>query len=303
MMSLDAATAEAVDVFRAQGIRTILLKGPVLTRWLYQHRLDRIYGDIDLLVCPDNFAEATRTLRSLGYRDLLQERRFGLSSGKTDSHAKHFRRYAGRRAEVDLHRGFVWSTMDPYATWRLLSEHTDTMIIGGTGVIVLAPTGLALVVALHAAQHGPAAAQREDLDRALRRFDETVWRHAASLAGQLRVEDAFAAGLRLSVNGQRLAKRLGLTESASVEVTLLASGNTLLALPMNQLRSERSLRRRIALLYGKLVPSAEYMRIGYPFARRGVLALVYSYFYRAVKLARLLPRARRALKAARRDAT
>ncbi len=300
VMRLDAATAEAVEALRTRGIRAILLKGPVLTRWLYEHRLDRVYGDIDLLVAPHDFDAAGQALRSLGYRDVVPERRFGLSSGVDDSYAKHLHRDSRRSAHVDLHRGFVWSTMDPVATWETLRRHTEKMVVGGTELIVLGPAALALIVALHAAQHGPVAGPLEDLDRALRRFDQTTWRGAASLARELRVEEAFAAGLRLRPPGLQLAERLGLTKSASVEVRLRSGGDTPLALTVHQLRSEPSLRRRLTLLYGKALPSAAYMRTAYPTARRGHVGLIWAHLQRVADLARLLPHARRALRAAER---
>jgi Uncharacterised nucleotidyltransferase len=301
VMASDAATAEVVEALRAHGIRAILLKGPVLTRWLYRHRLDRVYGDIDLLVSRMDFDAAAGVLRSLGYQDDIPDRRFGIDSGTGDSYAKHFHRDSSRPAAVDLHRGLIWSGTDSHAAWRLLRDHTDTMSVGGSEVSVLTPAALALVVALHAAQHGPAPVPREDLSRALRRFDHDIWRQAAALASLLGVEEAFAAGLRGSAPGRELAERLELTRAASVEVKLLSSGNTTLALPLEQLRQEPSLTRRLSFLLGKLVPSADYMRLGYPIARRGVVALVYAYFYRAAKLAREFPGARRALKAARDD--
>jgi hypothetical protein len=191
--------------------------------------------------------------------------------------------------------------MDPHATWRVLREHTETLTVSGREVLVLAPDALAVVIALHAAQHGPASRPRDDLDRALRRFDEAVWRLAASLAAQLGAEEPFAAGLRPIPSGRQLADRLGLATSVAVEVALLSSGE-LRALPLHQVSAEPSLLRRLTSLCGMLVPSADYVRTGYPIAKRGGLFLVYAYLYRAAKLVRQLPRVRRVLKAARSSA-
>lgn len=302
IMALDATAAEVVEELGRHQIPAILLKGPVLTRWLYERRIARAYGDVDLLVSPEDFEAAIRVLRPLGYRELVRRRQFGLSSGRTNSNVCALVHHARRPSRIDLHRGFCWSTMDPHATWRLLREHTEAMTVGGTEMLVLAPPALALVIALHAAQHGPGARPREDLDRAVRRFDQTVWREAASFAARLHVQEAFAAGLRLMPRGRELADRLGLTTSMTVEVALRTGGDMLLAHPIHQLSTEASLRRRLLFLSSKLVPSRDYMRAGYPIARRGTLGLICAYPYRAAMLARQLPHARRALKAARRGA-
>jgi len=49
-LHLDAVTAEVVEAFRAVGVRTILLRGPAVGKWLYQEVGDRSYVDVDLLV-------------------------------------------------------------------------------------------------------------------------------------------------------------------------------------------------------------------------------------------------------------
>jgi putative nucleotidyltransferase-like protein len=301
IMALDATAAKVVEALERHQIPAILLKGPALTRWLYDRRIERSYGDVDLLVSPDDFDAAAQVLRCLGYQQPILPRRPGLISATANSNARHFRHRSRGSADVDLHRGFCWRTMDPHATWRVLRKHTETLTVGGRDVLVLAPSALAVVIALHAAQHGPASRPRDDLDRAVRQFDEAVWRLAASLAAQLVAEEPFAAGLRLVPPGQQLADRLGLTASVAVEVALLRSGDSR-ALPLHQLSAEPSLLRRFTSLCGMLVPSAEYVRTGYPIANRGGLFLIYAYLYRAVKLLRQLPRARRVVKGARSSA-
>ena len=49
---LDLAAARASAALRDAGIRAILLKGPVIARWLYDDGSERNYGDVDLLVAP-----------------------------------------------------------------------------------------------------------------------------------------------------------------------------------------------------------------------------------------------------------
>jgi hypothetical protein len=49
IMALDATAAKVVEALERQQIPAILLKGPALTRWLYDRRIERSYGDVDLL--------------------------------------------------------------------------------------------------------------------------------------------------------------------------------------------------------------------------------------------------------------
>jgi hypothetical protein len=51
-LARDVATAEVVEALRAAGVRSIVLKGPSIARWLYADGQPRPYGDTDLLVSP-----------------------------------------------------------------------------------------------------------------------------------------------------------------------------------------------------------------------------------------------------------
>ena len=66
---LDRAAVAVLDSFEGAGVRSLLLKGPVLARLLYgSEEAHRDYFDIDLLVGPPDLAKAREALAGLGYR-------------------------------------------------------------------------------------------------------------------------------------------------------------------------------------------------------------------------------------------
>lgn len=63
--------AEVVDAFDANGISSILLKGPSIARWLYPEG-GRTYVDSDLLVPDSQFAQAEALLALLGFASAFE---------------------------------------------------------------------------------------------------------------------------------------------------------------------------------------------------------------------------------------
>src|SRR5689334_3519394 len=96
-LHLDAATAEVVEAFRAVGVRTILLRGPVVGKWLYRGTGVRSYVDVDLLVEESTVDEAAECLEKLGFVDVSVE---GVLPGDRPTHAHTWSR--ADRAQVDL---------------------------------------------------------------------------------------------------------------------------------------------------------------------------------------------------------
>src|SRR6266498_322925 len=91
-MNVDAGAAETVLAFRDAGIRSILLKGPALASWLYDHQAAREYVDIDLLVSPEQLSAGEEILTRLGFHP------FGLDLIPGDW-PKHARTWTRERSE------------------------------------------------------------------------------------------------------------------------------------------------------------------------------------------------------------
>jgi hypothetical protein len=275
-MAVDRVTAEVVEAFRAKGIRSILLKGPAVARWLYDEGALRPYLDCDLLVSPGDFDRAERILANLGFR------REGLDT-IPDDWPKHARAwYREDRGNVDLHRTLFGVGAPDDDLWRLLSGRTERIPVAGSEVEVLTEPGRALVLALHAAKDGSRVPKvRHDLGHALERLGRDVWEEAGRLAARLEASATFAAGLRLLPTGREVAAHLGLpTEVPTAAALRRHGGAPPLAAGMEWLTEEPSLARKAAVVARKIFPPPAFMRAWTPLARRGPLGLAVAYAWR-----------------------
>ena len=270
-LSLDVAAAEVVSALRNASIRSILLRGPALALWLYQGGT-RFYSDVDLLVAPDDFKRAERVLVGLGFA------RAAISPPA--GHAQLLSR-SRDSAAVDLHRAIVGIGVPENEAWSVLAACTEAMTVGGVDVEVLRPHARAMVVAIHAAQHGVGKPQPlEDLSRVLGRFTSEDWRATSDLAERCNAAEAFAAGLRLLPSGEVLAAQLGLSVTTSVETILRARTAPDMSLAFEQLAKTHGLLEKIKLTSRKALPEAAFMRAWTPLARRGRAGLVAAYGWR-----------------------
>jgi hypothetical protein len=208
-LQVDAYTAEVVRAMHARGVRPVLLKGPVLRRWLYAGEPQkRGYSDADLFVAPEHQTLAEATLEHLDFQSsetalLLQ-----------DLQNKAFRRERDG-ANVDLHGTFHGlQDLDRHHVWKLLSGHLETHELPGQTLVDAPDAPLrALLVVLHlGAAEGPTSKAWSDLQRALDQVDRSVWVAAAALARELGAEVEMALRLRRLPDGSALASELGLPE-------------------------------------------------------------------------------------------
>jgi hypothetical protein len=98
--------------------------------------------------------------------------------------------------------------------WPRLFDGHQTIVVGGCEASVLSRAGLALHLAIHAAQHGTDDVKAiGDLERGVERWSRGDWEAAVSLADGVGATDALSAGLRLTADGRALADQLGLPAS------------------------------------------------------------------------------------------
>ncbi|MGZ8594588.1 MAG: nucleotidyltransferase family protein [Actinomycetota bacterium] len=276
-MAVDVATVEAFDRLRRAGIDAILLKGPAISRWLYDDESERPYVDCDLLVAPDDQVRAEDALNGLGYR------RMGLDAISHDRphHAITLRRDDG--LAIDLHHTFVGVDGDDRELWRELSARTETMDLAGAEVTSLAPAAKALVVALHAAKDGARSARvREDIRRAIERLPHETWREATRIAERIGAVPGLVAGLRRSEEGPALAIRLGLPDVANPDTILRETAPPPMTAGVNWLMDRGDLRSKMQVAIVKVFPSPEFLRAWSPLARRGHLGLALAYVWRPI---------------------
>lgn len=281
-IAVDLATARAVRELRAADVRCILLKGPALARLLHDDDELRAYVDVDLLVAPADEERAAAVLRELGFEQLVSDSELG---GHRRLHAHEWRRADG--PSVDLHRTLPGARADPAAVVSVLFTRTSAIPVAGEEVEALAPPGLALQVALHAAHHGPLAPKAlDDLDRAVERVPFADWAEAAALAERIDATPAFAAGLRLRPQGAVLAGRLSLPRAVPVDVALRAGGAPPLAAGLDWLLRTPGARAKLALVARTALPSPGALRLWRPLARRGASGLAAAYVSHPFWLAR-----------------
>jgi hypothetical protein len=275
----------------AAGVRSVLLKGPVLERALYGDGALRLYADVDLLVAPGSVRDAEGVVGGLGFErppdEALRE--------VHDLHAVHWVR-PHDAAWVDLHWTVKRAGAPPERVWEALAEGTQRLELFGTSIEAPRPAALALVVALHAAQHGAGRARGiEDLERAAAHFGSSTWEEAAGLARRVEALDAFAAGMRLAPGTAAIADRLGLAERAPLRVTAVASTQPETTHGWYRILRARGLRARLRLLRQELFPHPAVMRERHP-KRSGTRAgLAWLYASRPLVLAARAPRALLAL--------
>lgn len=295
-LEIDRVTAEVISALAGRGVECLLLKGPVLARWLYGDGAPRQYVDTDILVSPGDFPVAQRVLATIGFSTHLDD---------TDTPgwrqvAHHWVR-ARDGANVDLHRTLVGVGVSDTELWDVVSAGTESFQVGGREVRTPGPSVRALHIALHAAQHGTRPGKhRDDLERGLAVIEQEVWMAARELASRLWATGPFATGLRLSDEGRRLADELGVCEDGSVETTLLAGTPVAGALGWHYLASARGLRERLHIVARKLVPTRRFIRAWSPMARRGPVGLATAYIVRPVWVLRRVVPGFRAWRKARR---
>ncbi len=255
---IDRATVEAVMAMREAGLEPILIKGPATAALLYPGET-RPYADADLLVDPALRPAAQRVLTELGYDAELEDD--DVPEYHRDMwHAQPWRRSTDG-ARVDLHAHLMECTQDPTEGWAVLSEHTAALTLCGTPVTTLDAPGQALVTALHLAHHGATGDKpSQDLDRAVRTFDEGAWRTAHQLSVRLGAAGSFALGLRLTPQGTRLAETLGLPDAdhGNPQTQLEHS----FARAFGRLAATPGLRSKAAVLRLALLPPAGWLERG-----------------------------------------
>jgi hypothetical protein len=270
----DLVTAEVVSAFREAGIRSVLLRGPAIARWLYDDD-SRSYGDVDLLIRPADVARAERVLADLGFADETVE---GLLRADRPTHAHPWGR-ARDGASVDLHHTLLGASVTPDQAWEvLIAAGTETISVNNVAAETLNASGRAVVVVLHAAQHGRLVPKPlEDLTRAVERVRDATWKEASELSDRLGATAAFAAGLWLVPAGVEVAGRLGLSGARSTETALRAATAPSTALGFDWIAQTPGVRAKLQLTARKLAPDAAFMRAWSPLARRGRLGLGVAY--------------------------
>ncbi len=258
----------------------LLLKGPALARALYRPGEHRGYSDVDLLVAPRDLARARQTLAERGYVNATEG--LGVDDVAGVLHSETWARAVEAGLEhvlVDLHWRLFGCQASAESAWEALTARRAWVELDGRRVAVLAPEGLALHVATHAAQHGPGDAKAmADLARGVERWAASVWREAARLAADLGATASLAAGLRLNPRGAELARELGLPRTDQLDWAILhREARPRGAFHLQAMARARGPRQRLEVLRRSLLPTRRWIAYQYPWAAASRVRLVAAY--------------------------
>lgn len=264
-LAVDAVGAEVIAAFRAAGIRSIVLKGRSIARWLYP-RGGRSYGDTDVLVQEGDVAAAEAVLRGLGFVDIAEE--WASAEHMPQEIARTFVRPGGN---IDLHWSIHHVPVAPDVVWKTFNAHTTTLVLGGVEATALDTTALALHVVLHAAQHAKEKHTGEDLRRAVSALSAQEWAEVAALAARLGVEGLLALGLRLDPAGGAVAQALGLPDPAAEESAAWTAYAPQGANSLDMLAAAPGLCAKLRVARWALLPSPGRVRYEFPTTRGALL--------------------------------
>jgi hypothetical protein len=288
-LRVDAWTAEVVTALRVAKVEAVLLKGPVIGRWLYaEEPRKRTYHDVDLLIAPRDRASAERVLRELGFSEPVVD-----LPGEWPLHARSWLRGADG-AVVDLHRCLHGTEAVPTErVWRMITAHLESQTVANVVVSVPDEVVRTLHVALHIdAKDAPTSTPRRDLERAATQVSEATWQQAVALARELGIEAEMGARLRSVPGTIPLAESLGLPSSGAprfeLRVAARSAGVDPSVYAVARFQDLRGRERR-RFVRQKLLPPVAFMRDWSPIARRGRVGLAAAYVLRVAWCAARLP--------------
>ena len=277
---LERAAVMTLAEFDSRGVDALVLKGPVVARRLYKEGETRAYWDIDLLVPPRDLNTAREALAHLGYwkgEAVLGIDDIGVLHGEVWARQGENR---GGPICIDLHWRLSRCEASGDVIWDALAKDRGSIELQGRKVPVLGDDGLALNLAIHAAQGGPDDTKAlADLRRGIERLPTDVWRSAAGLATAVGGEAPFAAGLRLLPAGTLVASRLRLPPTPELDWEI----RNLETRPrgtfhLRAWRDAKGPRERLRVLRRALLPRPRWIRRQFPWAerRRWLLPAAYA---------------------------
>lgn len=184
----DRLTAELVRAMEAGGVRPIVLKGASTRAMLAT--VNRVSGDIDLLVAPTDRAAAQRILRRLGYR-----RELGV-------HADNWTSPDG--PPVDLHRRLPRISVSASRAWQALQPHRLSLELDDGSIDILDRPAHLVHLAIHATHDGTPRSSA-DLRRGVELADDVCLAQALRLSEQLGARSAVAWAMQHADVGSRSA--------------------------------------------------------------------------------------------------
>lgn len=271
-------------MLHGRGIEPLLLKGRANKVWLWAEGGGSGYGDVDLLVEPERFADVGKILADVGFTVTLDD-------SDLPGQLPHGHHWVRDGDCIDLHRAIFGAEKGPRVCWDALWRDHETIEIGWVEVAVPSIPARALHVAVHAIQHPGSLDEhtRGALERAIEISDAATWEAAAELAVEIGATAAFDAGLRRVPAGAEIAARLDLRYEPTAAVLRSQLGRPPGVHGIDQMVAAAGLRARTSIALRKLFPSRRLMRAWSPLARRGTAGLTLAYLWRPLWVIGRLP--------------
>lgn len=299
---VDRAAVAALGALEAAGVPAVLLKGPALARRLYRDGEARGYEDVDLLIQRRDLEPAGDVLQALGY--VKGQEGLGIDDVAGIQHAEVWARAGdtGGPLLIDLHWRLDRCEAPDELFWEALATSRGSIELQGKDVAILSKEGLALHVAVHAAQHGTDDAKAiGDLVRAIERWPADVWRRAAELAEVVQGVPAFAAGLRLVPAGAGIADELELPATPRLDWEIRhREARPRGTFHLEAIVEARGVRERTNVLRRSLFPTRRWIRRQYTWVGHSRVRLLLAYARHILRAPLWAARAGRYIREARR---
>ena len=147
-----AGLKRALDGLAAAGIPCLVLKGLPLSQRLYGHPLLREAVDIDLLVSPESFRAAERSLLKNGWRNVSKFRETPVRN-RWQAHFVADSRFIGPGGSLELHHRFFDNPHYFDVRFERLSARAASVTIGKTSFPTMAEDDDLLYLMCHGAKH------------------------------------------------------------------------------------------------------------------------------------------------------
>ena len=180
------AMLEIVQAARDAGIRVLPYRGPVLAEVGYGGLGLRQFGDIDLLIAPEDIDAMRDIVLEHGYEpDYFLESTDSLTDAQEQAYEKYarevpFQNDAG--VELELHWQVTWDYFPTEITLETVWNRRQEVSVAGTAVAGLSPEDRLLMLLVHGSRH---AWERlgwvVDIDETVQRLEiawDVVWARA-----------------------------------------------------------------------------------------------------------------------------
>ncbi len=184
--------------FESENIATLVFKGPVLSEIAYGDKSLRQAGDIDVLIQPEDFLRAKKSLELLGYRMVPP-----LNASQLKAHLKFHCEATFSTDDgftiVDLHWALTPSAFPLTLPVNNVMQRRQELNVAGIKLETFATVDLILFQCIHGAKHFWSRLEWiAALSEVIRRTEHIDWNVLTARAREVHVARIVALGLNLA---------------------------------------------------------------------------------------------------------